>query len=140
MGAIIVAVGAVVQDSQARVLLVRHRPERGGFWKGKWICPGGKLRLGESIADGICREVAEETGLQIELTRPLPAFERIHKEGRKTVLHVIYVDFMARRLSGALRAGSDVGEAIWQTKEEIAMLGDELHEDTRKLLRLAGLV
>ena len=46
---IIVAVGAIIKDSQGRFLLVRHKPEREGYWKGKWICPGGKLKLGEDI-------------------------------------------------------------------------------------------
>ena len=40
---IVVAVGAVILDNEGRVLLGRHKPERRGFWAGKWICPGGKL-------------------------------------------------------------------------------------------------
>ena len=60
---ILVAVGAVIKDENDRVLLVKHRPERGGFWQGKWIFPGGKLELGERIEDGVRREVKEETNL-----------------------------------------------------------------------------
>ncbi len=41
---ILIGVGALIEDGQGGVLLVRHRPERGGFWRGTWILPGGMLR------------------------------------------------------------------------------------------------
>ena len=54
---IMIGVGAVIDDGVGRILLVKHRPERGGFWQGKWICPGGELELGETIEEGIKREI-----------------------------------------------------------------------------------
>lgn len=140
-GSIVVAVGAVVQDPQGRVLLVKHVPQRGGFWQGRWICPGGRLERGESIAEGIAREVWEETGLRIELREPLTPFERIvpGEEG-DTQLHVIYIDHLARVVGGALRPGDDVGEATWLSVEDIRARWDELHEDTQRLLHLSGLL
>ena len=57
--------GAVILNEAGEVLLVKHRPERKGFWQGKWICPGGALEVGEKITDGIIREVKEESGLDI---------------------------------------------------------------------------
>lgn len=140
MSEIIVAVGAVIEDREGRILLVRHRPERGGFWRGKWICPGGRLEVGERIEDGIRREVLEETGLEIRLVRPLFPFERIVKEGGRTTLHVIYIDWVAEPVGGVLAPSSDVGEAIWLPKSELYKIYDELHEDTRKLLKIAGLL
>ena len=62
--AIMIGVGAVIEDSAGRVLLVKHVPERGGFWQGKWICPGGELEPGETIEEGIKREVREELSLK----------------------------------------------------------------------------
>jgi hypothetical protein len=35
---IMVAVGAVIVDKEGRILLVKHVPERNGYWQGKWIC------------------------------------------------------------------------------------------------------
>lgn len=52
MKQIFIAVGAVIKNSEGKILLVQHKPERGGYWRGKWICPGGKLKLGESIEAG----------------------------------------------------------------------------------------
>jgi len=139
-GGIFVAVGAVIEDEKGRVLLVKHVPERGGFWQGKWICPGGRLNLGESIEQGIRREVWEETGLEISLTTPLATFERIVKDRGETTLHVIYIDYLAKLAGGELKAGSDVGEAIWVNREDISRIWEELHDDTKRLLEIAKVV
>ena len=136
---IIVAVGAVIENGNGEILIVRHKPERDGFWKGKWICPGGKLNIGERIEDGIKREVWEETHLNIQLTKPLLPFERIVKSDGKTQLHVIYIDYMAELKSGVLIPDDDVGEAIWIKREEISNIGEELHEDTKRLFEIAGI-
>ena len=134
---IIVAVGAVIENGTGEILLVKHRSERGGFWQGKWICPGGHLEPGETIAEGIRREVKEETNLEITLTAPLVPFERIVKEGNRTELHVVYIDYLAKLVGGELKPDDDVGEAVWVSREKLADIWDELHEDTQKLLGIA---
>ena len=137
---IVVAVGAVIKDGDERILLVRHIPEREGFWKGKWICPGGKLQVEESIEEGIVREVAEETHLGIRLIAPLVPFERIVKDEDQITLHVIYIDYLAEVVGGELKADSDVGEAIWVDKDTLLEMWEELHEDTQRLLGIARIV
>lgn len=137
---IVVAVGAVVKDADGRILLVRHVPERGGFWQGKWICPGGKLEVGESMEEGVVREVTEETHLRIRLMAPLVPFERIVKSEDQTALHVIYIDYLAEAIGGELKADSDVGEAIWVDKSTLLVMWEDLHEDTQRLLRIAKIV
>jgi len=46
------------------VLVGRHEPER-------WVLPKGTPNPGESLAQTAVREVAEETGIQVRLIRPL---------------------------------------------------------------------
>jgi len=137
---IMIGVGAVIEDGAGRILLVRHIPERGGFWQGKWICPGGELELGEMIEEGIRREVREETQLEIELVAPLPPFDRVVRSSDSVSLHVIYIDYLARVIGGELKVGSDVGEAIWVAKGRIPQMWDELHDDTKKLLQIASVL
>jgi 8-oxo-dGTP diphosphatase len=63
-----VAAAALVDD-QRRVLLAK-RPDhvhQGGLWE----FPGGKLEPGESIAQGLVREIREELGITIRDHRPL---------------------------------------------------------------------
>ncbi|MDY7018791.1 MAG: NUDIX domain-containing protein [Chloroflexota bacterium] len=137
---ILVAVGAIIKDDKDRILIVRHKKERGGYWQGKWICPGGKLEYGEEIIEGIRREVKEETNLEIELITPLVSFDRIVKIHKKTTLHVIYIDYIARLLGGELRADSDVGEALWIEQDNIPKIWQELHTDTQRLFKIAMIV
>jgi len=136
---ILVAVGAVIEDDEGRILLVKHKQERGGYWQGKWICPGGELEVGEEIKEGIKREVKEETNLEVELVTPLVPFDRIVKVDGKTSLHVIYIDYVARLVGGELKVGSDAGEALWVDKKSIFRMWQELHEDTQRLLKIAGI-
>lgn len=133
-----VAVGAVIQERD-RVLLVKHVPQRRSFWEGKWICPGGRLELGETIAEGVRREVKEETNLEIDLVQALPPFDTVVKRGEGVELHVVYIDYLARPRGGELRAASDVGEARWVPVAELPAMWGDLHQDTQRLLTIAGL-
>ena len=135
-----IGVGAVIEDGAGRILLVKHIPERGGFWQGKWICPGGKWQSDETVEEGVKREVKEETQLEIELVSPIHPFGTIVRTGDKNSLHIIYIDYMARVTGGELKPGSDVGEAIWVEKERIPQIWDELHNDTKRLLQMAKIV
>jgi 8-oxo-dGTP diphosphatase len=135
--AIIIAVGAVILDEADRVLLVKHVPQRRSFWQGKWICPGGRLHVGEAIEAGVRREVWEETRLRIRLIRPLTPFERIIRDDGGVRLHVIYIDYLAEKSGGELQPADDVGEAVWMPRRRLPTLGDTLHEDTRRLLGIA---
>jgi len=136
----LIGVGAIIEDEAGRILLVKHIEKRGGFWQGRWICPGGELELGETIEEGIKREVMEETQLEIEMVKPLPPFDTVVKSGDMVSLHVVYIDYLARLAGGSLKPGDDVGEAIWVEKESIRDIWEELHVDTKRLLCLAGVV
>lgn len=57
---------AVVVDSQNRVLLTRRAARMRSFPKA-WVMPGGGIDPGESILEGVVREVKEETGLDVSL-------------------------------------------------------------------------
>jgi 8-oxo-dGTP diphosphatase len=59
-------VGAVCAIDHAGSLLVLRQPHRPG-----WSLPGGLLDKGESSAEGVVREVREETGLRIAVGLPL---------------------------------------------------------------------
>ncbi|MFC1918088.1 NUDIX domain-containing protein [Chloroflexota bacterium] len=137
---ILIGVGAVIEDETGRILLVKHKKERGGFWQGKWICPGGELETGETIEEGIKREVKEETSLDIHLVAPLIPFDRVVKAGNEVSLHVVYIDYLAKLAGGNLKPESDIDQALWVEKERIPQIWDELHDDTKRLLKIAKIV
>ncbi len=58
------AIAAAVFNPRGDILLIqRGRPPGAGLWS----LPGGKLHAFESLADGVAREVREETGLDVEV-------------------------------------------------------------------------
>lgn len=58
-----VSVAAVITDNTGRVLVIQRRDN------GAWQIPGGILELGETIEEGLRREVKEETGVDVEPIR-----------------------------------------------------------------------
>jgi ADP-ribose pyrophosphatase YjhB (NUDIX family) len=107
-------VGAVVVDRE-RVLLVRRGTEP---LKGRWSLPGGLLELGESLADGVVREVKEETGLVVEVVELVELLDRIHREGERIRYHYVIADYLCRVAGGELLAASDADAVRWVERAE----------------------
>ena len=138
---ITVAVAGIVVDREGRILLVKHSDEkRGGFWYGKWICPSGRLEVGESLADGVAREVREETGLKVRVSSDPFVLDRIVRDGSSTRLHVVCVNFEVESLTGNASAGSDAGVVRWFSRRELRERRGELHEDTLRQLARSGVL
>ncbi len=134
-------VGAVILDDQERVLLVKHVPEKSGFWAEKYICPGGRLEPGESLEDGLRREIWEETSLEIDIVQWVRPMERVIRDTQGILIdHVLYLDVIAKVKQGTFQPASDVGSGAWFTKKELQVIVNEIHEDTQELLREAGLL
>jgi 8-oxo-dGTP diphosphatase len=117
----IVGVGAVVIDG-ARVLLVRRGQEP---LKGEWSLPGGALELGETLQQGVVREVLEETGLEVVPGSIVEVFDRITLEEStgRVRYHYVLVDFVCRVAGGILLGASDAEEARWVERDELEGLG-----------------
>lgn len=127
----LVGVAAVVFDAQGRALLVlRGRPPSQGLWG----LPGGLLRLGETLRDGARREVAEETGVTIQVEGLAGVFEPIERDEQGRVrYHYVVIDFWARHVAGAPRAGDDAAAVRWVGMEELD--GLPMREETRRVIR-----
>lgn len=107
--------GAIVHDAASRLLLIRRaRPPSPGLWS----IPGGRCEAGESAAAACVREVAEETGLIVEVVR---LAGRVERDGPAGVVYVID-DFVCRRVGGELRAGDDAADVRWCRRAELAGL------------------
>jgi 8-oxo-dGTP diphosphatase len=131
----LVGVGAVTVDENGRVLLVRRaRPPL----EGHWSLPGGLLELGETLIEGVRREVAEETGLIVEPQAIVEVVDRIYimeesgteraessaespetSAGLQRVrYHYVIVDYWCRVRGGLLQPASDASDVAWVTRAE----------------------
>ena len=80
----IIGVGSIVLRD-GRLLVI----ERGNDpLKGLWSVPGGRLELGEALADAALRELAEETGLRGRVEGLCGIAERIGPTGH-LVIHIL---------------------------------------------------
>jgi 8-oxo-dGTP diphosphatase len=111
--------GVVIEDG--RTLLIK----RGSApLEGQWSIPGGMLELGESIEDGVHRELAEETGLEVRVGALIEVFERIIPgEAGRTRYHFVILDYLCERVSGEAHAASDVTDVAWAREDELEKYG-----------------
>ncbi|MEE9397645.1 MAG: NUDIX hydrolase [Methylococcales bacterium] len=103
-----VAVGAIVFNKSGQVLLIRRGKKPA---LGQWSVPGGKQEAGETLTEACCREVLEETGIEVKLQSIVAVVERI-TEG----FHYLIVDFVAVPFEATPQmpiAASDVTAAEW---------------------------
>ena len=121
-----VCVGAIAVD-EGRLLLVRRGR---GPAAGAWSVPGGRLEAGETLAEAVLRELAEETGLEGVCDELVGWVERMGPDH-----HYVILDFAVTVLEPREpRAGDDAAEAEWVPLDEVAHrrlaegLAEFLHE------------
>lgn len=109
--------GAVV-IRDGRMLLIRRRR---GAYVDHWAVPGGRQRRGETMREAAAREVAEETGLEVEVGDLVWAGD-ILDDADPPAYHYTVVDFEATVIGGELRAGDDAAEARWVPLADVRLL------------------
>ena len=128
----IVGLGAVVISPQGVLLIKRGKPPR----MGAWSLPGGAQNLGETVNEGIIREVKEETGLDVKILEIIDVVDSISLDlDGRAKYHYTLVDAFAVLTGGTLKAGSDAIEARWFSTTEI--VGLNLWSETNRIIKKA---
>ena len=102
-----VSVAAVITDDHGRALLIQRADN------GHWEPPGGVLELGETIEDGLRREVREETGLDIEPEQLTGVYKNMPRG-------IIALVFRATVRAGELRVSDESRAFRWADQNEVA--------------------
>ena len=112
----IVGVGGVVIEDGHAVLIRRGSPPL----EGEWSIPGGKLEVGETLVEGVQRELLEETGLEVRVLELIEVFERIFLDGDgRPQYHFVILDYLCQAVSGTLRPGGDSREVVRVREEDL---------------------
>jgi 8-oxo-dGTP diphosphatase len=101
-----VSVAGVVVRDDGRVLVVQRRDN------GHWEPPGGVLELAETFDEGVRREVAEETGVQVEVERLTGVYKNLTRG-------IVALVFRCRPAAGEATATDESRRVAWFTPDEV---------------------
>src|SRR3954471_11525267 len=102
-----VSVAGIVVDEAGRVLVIQRRDN------GCWEAPGGILERDETFEEGVIREVAEETGVTIEVER----LTGVYKNMTRGIVALVY---RCRPLAGTARPTTESVTLDWISADEVA--------------------
>jgi ADP-ribose pyrophosphatase YjhB (NUDIX family) len=107
---IAVAVSAFVLDEYGQLLMIRRADND------LYSIPGGQLELGETLTQTAVRELAEETGIDIEVTGLIGIYSNpdhviAYDDGE--VRQEFSICFRARPIGGSLRTSNESKEVLW---------------------------
>jgi mutator protein MutT len=109
-----VCVGAIAIDNERLLMIRRGR----GPAAGEWSVPGGRVEGGETLAEAVVRELAEETGIEGVCNELVGWVERIGPDH-----HHVILDFFVTVLEGHKPvAGDDAAEAAWVPLDQVVDL------------------
>lgn len=128
----LVGVGALIWRSDlGQVLLVQRSREPS---LGLWALPGGLVEIGETLAEALVREVAEETGLTVQPGPFIGSFEPIVRDDDGRVrFHYVVLDYLAFWQAGEPQAGDDASDVGWFTPSALDAL--PMSTATRAMVR-----
>lgn len=119
VNSVVPAVTAFVQDPAGRILMERRTDN------GRWGLPGGTHQAGESITETVVREVAEETGLRVEVDRMVGIYtdpKRVIAFSDGEVRQEFSMCFAAHVVGGKLAASTESLAVEWIARERLDRL------------------
>lgn len=108
---------AIVWDDAREKILLTRRSDNG-----RWCLPGGRMESGESAAEACAREVLEETGLRVRVTRLIgiytsPDFVIEYADGNR--FQIVAMSFEAEIVGGELVVSEETTEHGYFTPDQI---------------------
>ncbi|RME90325.1 MAG: NUDIX domain-containing protein [Anaerolineae bacterium] len=104
-GELRIGCSAIIFDETRRRVLLTRRADNG-----EWCLPGGAMEAGESVTEACEREVLEETGLRVRVTRLIGIYSNRdalveYPDGNRA--QIVVLSFEARVLGGELRLSNE---------------------------------
>ena len=127
-GRFLVAVGAMIEHAETGRILLLRRSQDVAFLPGVWEDIGGRLKQFEEPEDALRREVREESGLEIEIIRPINIFHLFHGE-RSAENEMVIITYWCRSQSDHIVLSHEPSEYRWLPAREALHLAE--HEGVR---------
>lgn len=128
-----IAPKAIIFDQDRVLVLTRSKQERKDNDVYGWDFPGGGLEPGETVMDGLTREVREETGLSVKVISPAYIYDEI-TDGR----HLVIMKFACCYPSGVIRLSSEHDAYRWVEMRALAKepFPEWMKEEIRRAYRM----
>src|SRR5687768_17587999 len=118
-----VAVDAIVfgysKSDGVSVLLVQRKYDP---YKNAWALPGGFVKEDESLEEAVRRELAEETGVQLNYLEQLYTFGEPERDPRQRIISVSYFGLVKTSQYKELKASTDADNAKWFNIKKVPTL------------------
>ena len=111
------ATAAFIVNENDEMLVVRRAKEPA---KGTYDLPGGFCDMGETVEEGMRREILEETGLEVQDIQYLFSSPNVYQYSGMGI-HTLDMDYLVRVKGGrlAIQAADDAAEAFWIPINEV---------------------
>lgn len=122
---------ALIRNSNRELLLTKRKYEP---FQNTWDTPGGFIKPGENLEEGLIREMKEELNIHIEIDRYVGSYQdKYAHEG--IIVPTLTVAFTANIVSGKLEARDDITEYRFFPNSEILSLDLAGFDSLRPLLK-----
>lgn len=96
------------ENSSTYILLIQRGIDP---FKNRWALPGGFVNMDETLEVACIRELAEETGLQVDKMTQFKAFDAINRDPRHRTISLVH--FAELNEQKAVKGGDDAARARW---------------------------
>lgn len=112
-------------------VLVAQRALTKKFMPGIFELPGGHIEFGESVEDGLKREIMEELGIDIIIKTPYLIFDYVSQDGTKQTFEIMYLCTMESPDQKIITRPEELAGFKWIGKEELKKYLKENPEELR---------
>ncbi len=126
-------VGGFIRNKKGELLFVNSHK-----WKGMWTVPGGHVESGERLVDALRREIAEEVGIKVKVTRLLDIQEAIYPKHFHRKAHFLFFNYLCEDAGQNVKIDKyEIHGYKWATLQKAKKM--RMNEFTRHTLRLLAL-
>lgn len=124
-GRFMVAVGAMIEHEPSGKILLAKRVDTADYLPGIWEDIGGRIKQFEEPEDALRREVREETGLDIEILKPLAIFHDYRGE-RGAENELLIITYWCKARSNQVVLSNEHSAYQWVSPQEGLELAEHI--------------